>query len=57
MNEETELPLVLQEDNRVGDPVLLKCLLPDQSGASNWVLNKVKEIHHFVGMDCEGYEE
>lgn len=27
------------------------------SRASNWALNKVKEIHHFFKMNCEGYEE
>lgn len=58
VNEEMALPLVSQGDNRVGEPIHLKCLLPDQSCASsNWVLKKIKEIHHFVRMDCEGYEE
>lgn len=49
MNEETEGGKVLQEGNRVGGPVPLKCLLPNQSCASNWVLNKMI-LYFFVRL-------
>lgn len=38
-------------------PIPLNCRLPSQSGVSNWVLHKVKEIQYCVGMECEGFEE
>ncbi|KAF5469377.1 hypothetical protein F2P56_013457 [Juglans regia] len=36
------------------NPIPLNYCFPDQ--ASDWVLHKVKEIQHFVGINCEGYE-
>ncbi|KAF5469324.1 hypothetical protein F2P56_013408 [Juglans regia] len=37
------------------NPIPLNYCFPNQ--ASDWVLHKVKEIQHFVGISCEGYEE
>lgn len=42
---------------RVGEPILLNYMLPDQSSVSDWVFHKVKEIQQCVGMECEGFEE
>lgn len=56
--EEKVLPVVTQWNPReVDKPVPLNCLLPDQSYVSDWVFNKVKEIQHYVAVECEGYEE
>lgn len=40
-----------------GDPILLNFLLPGQSLALDWVLDKVKEIQHSMGMCYEGFKD
>lgn len=50
------LPLNLQWATGEGEPIPLNYMLPSRSCVSDWVLKKVKEIQHFWGMECEGYE-
>lgn len=62
VEEEMGVPLKSQwtprdEIDMVGELVPLICLLPGQYSVSNWVLHKVKEIQHCVGLECEGFEE
>lgn len=53
--EEGVLPVVAQCNSREKDEhVPLNCLLPDQSSVSDWVLDKVKEVQHFGGVECKG---
>ncbi|KAG6711271.1 hypothetical protein I3842_05G044200 [Carya illinoinensis] len=46
-----------QMEFRIQNPIPLNCLFPDQSNASDWVFNTVKDIQEIVGLKCEGYEE
>lgn len=39
----------------IGDDLMPICTIPPLS--SNWVMQKVEEIHKCVGISCEGYED
>lgn len=36
---------------REGELIHLNCMLPNEFSVSDWVLRKVKEIQHCVGME------
>lgn len=41
----------------VGEPIHLNFLLPYQPSAFDWVLHKMKEIQHCMGIECKSFEE
>lgn len=43
------------QNNMLGNPIPLNFFFPNQ--ASDWVIHKVKEIQHNVGIECDGNEE
>lgn len=57
----TEISVVETQDlsgvSKEVDPTPLNFLFPSQSGVSDWIFDKVKEILKIVGAECEGYEE
>ena len=49
-------PIVCETLNCCPPGVFVK---PDCSGskASSWVLQKLMDVHHYVGLSCDGFEE
>lgn len=44
-------------DNREVDPLPLNFMFHGLLEVSDWVIDTVKAIKKFVGLECEGYEE
>lgn len=42
----------MDEIKMVREPILLNCLLSSQFGINDWLLHKVKDIQHCVGIEC-----
>lgn len=55
--EEKGMTLNRQWASSEGEPIPLNHLLLTELNASDWVFQMVKDLHHWIGMECVGYEE